>query len=109
MIFSIQRDNEMNTSSVIALVKKLALALQVAHDKSVVHRDLKPANVMIDAEGEPVLMDFGLALQGDQRYMKCACHATRSHQLARLPICHRNKLMEVLPKLVLPVTCLASA
>ncbi|MFN3192297.1 MAG: protein kinase domain-containing protein [Aureliella sp.] len=58
----------MTTSSVIALVKKLALALQVAHDKSVVHRDLKPANVMIDAEGEPILMDFGLALQGDREH-----------------------------------------
>lgn len=58
----------MPTSSVVALVKKLALALQAAHDKSVVHRDLKPANLMIDTEDEPVLMDFGLALQGDREH-----------------------------------------
>lgn len=46
----------------IALViRKLAMALQAAHDAGVVHRDLKPSNVIIDREGEPVVMDFGLA------------------------------------------------
>ena len=56
----------------IALViRKLALALQAAHDAGVVHRDLKPSNVIIDREGEPVVTDFGLAgrvdLSGDSR------------------------------------------
>jgi|JI10StandDraft_1071094.scaffolds.fasta_scaffold06383_4 serine/threonine protein kinase len=44
------------------LVKKLAQATQVAHEAGVIHRDLKPANVMIDQQGEPIIMDFGLAL-----------------------------------------------
>ena len=46
---------------VAAVVKKLALALQEAHDKGIIHRDLKPANIMIDQRSEPVVMDFGLA------------------------------------------------
>lgn len=44
------------------LIKKLAQATQVAHEAGVIHRDLKPANVMIDQQGEPIIMDFGLAL-----------------------------------------------
>src|SRR5262249_41046717 len=44
------------------LVRRLALALQAAHDKGVVHCDLKPANVLIDREhGDVVITDFGMA------------------------------------------------
>ncbi|MBW3539779.1 MAG: serine/threonine protein kinase, partial [Planctomycetes bacterium] len=46
-----------------AAVRKLALALEEAHRHGVVHRDLKPDNVMVDGRGNPVVMDFGLALR----------------------------------------------
>jgi serine/threonine-protein kinase len=45
----------------IALVLRLADALSYAHRQLVVHRDLKPSNVIVDARGEPHLLDFGIA------------------------------------------------
>ncbi|HEY3393452.1 MAG TPA: protein kinase [Lacipirellulaceae bacterium] len=43
------------------LCAKIAGALHHAHQQGVVHRDLKPANIIMDYDGEPHLMDFGLA------------------------------------------------
>ena len=43
----------------------LARALAVAHEAGIVHRDVKPGNVMIAPDGEPVLLDFGVALADD--------------------------------------------
>jgi formylglycine-generating enzyme required for sulfatase activity/serine/threonine protein kinase len=59
----IQPDKPQTERQILIVIRKLALALQEAHDHSIVHRDLKPANVMVDKKGEPIIMDFGLAQQ----------------------------------------------
>ncbi len=43
------------------LVSAIALAVQHAHDRGVLHRDLKPGNILLDAEEQPHVADFGLA------------------------------------------------
>jgi serine/threonine-protein kinase len=51
----------------ISLIRKVAEGVAYCHDHEVVHRDLKPENILITAEGQPVILDFGLALTKDGR------------------------------------------
>ncbi|MBR4170954.1 MAG: SUMF1/EgtB/PvdO family nonheme iron enzyme [Kiritimatiellae bacterium] len=45
----------------VALLTPVAAALDYAHTRGVVHRDMKPGNVIIDKEGTPYVLDFGIA------------------------------------------------
>ena len=47
--------------TVARILQKLASATACAHAEGVIHRDIKPGNVIVRPDGEPVLMDFGLA------------------------------------------------
>jgi serine/threonine-protein kinase len=51
----------MDMKDILAVFGQLASALDYAHENGVIHRDLKPSNVLIDAQGNAFLSDFGIA------------------------------------------------
>ena len=57
--------HRMDAMTVARTIRALADALDHSHHMGVLHRDIKPANILIDEQGSPRLIDFGLARRSD--------------------------------------------
>ncbi|HUB24350.1 MAG TPA: serine/threonine-protein kinase, partial [Tepidisphaeraceae bacterium] len=61
------REQKLNQRQSLALMRTVCQAIEYAHQKGVIHRDLKPSNILVDQEGKPRIVDFGLGkLLGEQ-------------------------------------------
>jgi serine/threonine protein kinase/Flp pilus assembly protein TadD len=55
------QENDLAITARLELFLKICAAVEVAHRHSIVHRDLKPNNILVTRDGEPKLLDFGIA------------------------------------------------
>jgi Protein kinase domain len=57
------RTGKLPTARAAWLILQVADGLEIAHQSGIVHRDAKPGNVLLDAQGHPLLTDFGIACE----------------------------------------------
>jgi len=61
----VARERELSPTEIIRLGAQLAETLGYAHQKGIVHRDVKPSNVLLLANGQMKITDFGIAHMED--------------------------------------------
>ena len=77
----IHREKQLGIEEALDITKKVASALDHAHEHGVVHRDIKPGNILLSEKGEPTVADFGIALiyLGDFQTCRSAVRAVRNY------------------------------
>ncbi|MEM7248129.1 MAG: protein kinase [Acidobacteriota bacterium] len=69
----------------LELLARISDGVQHAHARGVVHRDLKPANILVDREGQPKILDFGVARVSDPAVERLTMTTTMGEVLGTLP------------------------
>ena len=94
-----ERDTPYTVPEVLPWIEQLCGALDHAHKRSVLHRDVKPANILMAADGEVRLADFGIARTVREAGARMAGHLTSGtllfmspEQLVGEPLDHRSDL-----------------
>jgi eukaryotic-like serine/threonine-protein kinase len=75
---NLARRSPLSADQIARFGAQIASALQFAHSRGIIHRDLKPRNILLDAEGDIRLTDFGLShslyndslLEPDQQHLE---------------------------------------
>lgn len=55
------QDSKLTHREIFELIHNVCQGVQYAHQRGVIHRDLKPSNIIVTSDGEPHILDFGLA------------------------------------------------
>lgn len=69
----------LNTRQRLAVMIRVCEAVEHAHQRGIIHRDLKPGNILVEENGQPKILDFGLA-----RVTDSDAKATRQTEMGQL-------------------------
>ena len=89
------RENNLDNDAIIELVSHVCDAVGYAHRKLVIHRDIKPGNILVNEQGEPKLLDFGIAKLLDPAEVNP--ELTRAENRALTPMYASPEQIEGLP------------
>ncbi len=78
------REHKLTVRQRLEMAVRIADAVQHAHQQSVIHRDLKPGNIIVAADGQPKILDFGVARAIDGNVPITTLH-TKVGQLVGTP------------------------
>lgn len=73
--------HQLNTRARLELFIKVCRAIAYGHQRGIIHRDIKPTNILVGADGEPRVIDFGVAGVAADSALSIASLATSPGQL----------------------------
>ena len=77
--------SQLGTRQRLELLAKICDAVQHAHQKGIIHRDLKPGNILVTEEGQPKILDFGVARATDADIQATTIHTDVGQLVGTIP------------------------